>query len=509
MLRIGPRLNCLVPPPISGAADEPPGVSLPLRHHAPRRNSPPRLWAVSETLSRNRSARLKADLVVVGAGVGGIACAVAAARNGLKVILTEEYDWIGGQLTSQAVPARRAPLDRGTRQYHDLPRLPHRRFATTTRRNYPLTDAAQKEPALNPGNGSVSKLCHEPRVRARGAAGNARPAHHGRPREARSSLSRPASWIPTATASQHRDLGLARLSTTASSLQRALLRGRHRNRRTASPGESRTRHRRGVPRDTKEPHAPSDARLRTTRPSRSASQWITRRGRTTASGNRRPTSAGATTRRDWNRRGRGTCSPGRCPTPRRSRPGRWTSIRPDQSRRDSTSGLIAASWPGPSAPTIPASATSASSTGRRTTTGSATSIDTRPRALATSRRGPRIEPVPALLDADRSPATLTGGTGGRDCACGPTSWAPMSRPGDGPLHPREPPHQGDVHRDREPRRRRMPARSYSARNRASSRPKSSPTRSAPAATASTCIRPPAATTTSTSVRCRFRFRSAH
>src|SRR4051812_31173028 len=47
---------------------------------------------------------LKADVVIVGAGVGGVACALAAARNGLKVILTEQHDWIGGQLTSQAVP---------------------------------------------------------------------------------------------------------------------------------------------------------------------------------------------------------------------------------------------------------------------------------------------------------------------------------------------------------------------------------------------------------------------
>src|SRR4051794_30884133 len=52
---------------------------------------------------------LKADVVIVGAGVGGVACALAAARNGLKVILTEEYEWIGGQLTSQAVPPDEHP----------------------------------------------------------------------------------------------------------------------------------------------------------------------------------------------------------------------------------------------------------------------------------------------------------------------------------------------------------------------------------------------------------------
>jgi NADPH-dependent 2,4-dienoyl-CoA reductase/sulfur reductase-like enzyme len=59
--------------------------------------------------SRPVPKELKADLVVVGGGVGGVACALAAARNGLRVILTEQYDWIGGQLTSQAVPPDEYP----------------------------------------------------------------------------------------------------------------------------------------------------------------------------------------------------------------------------------------------------------------------------------------------------------------------------------------------------------------------------------------------------------------
>ena len=32
------------------------------------------------------------------------------------------------------------------------------------RRNYPLTAEARGNPHLNPGNGWVSRLCHEPRV---------------------------------------------------------------------------------------------------------------------------------------------------------------------------------------------------------------------------------------------------------------------------------------------------------------------------------------------------------
>ncbi len=106
---------------------------------------------------------LKADLVVIGAGVGGVACALAAARNGLKVILTEEHDWIGGQLTSQAVPPDEHPWieERGSTKTYRAFRNKVRDYY---KRNFTFTEDAAKNPLLNPGNGSVSKLCHEPRV---------------------------------------------------------------------------------------------------------------------------------------------------------------------------------------------------------------------------------------------------------------------------------------------------------------------------------------------------------
>ena len=56
-----------------------------------------------------RPKELAADLVILGGGLGGCAAALAAARNGLRVILTEETDWIGGQLTAQAVPPDENP----------------------------------------------------------------------------------------------------------------------------------------------------------------------------------------------------------------------------------------------------------------------------------------------------------------------------------------------------------------------------------------------------------------
>ena len=59
--------------------------------------------------SSANSAELRSDVAVIGAGVGGVAAALAALRRGLSVVLTEETDWIGGQLTSQAVPPDEHP----------------------------------------------------------------------------------------------------------------------------------------------------------------------------------------------------------------------------------------------------------------------------------------------------------------------------------------------------------------------------------------------------------------
>ncbi len=104
-----------------------------------------------------------ADLVIVGGGFGGCAAALAACRAGLRVVMTEETDWIGGQATTQAVPPDEHPwiesfgCTRAYRAYRDA----IRRFY---RDRYPLTPEARANPHFNPGNGWVSRLCHEPRI---------------------------------------------------------------------------------------------------------------------------------------------------------------------------------------------------------------------------------------------------------------------------------------------------------------------------------------------------------
>ena len=52
---------------------------------------------------------LRTDVAIIGGGLGACAAALAAARLGRRVILTEETHWIGGQLTNQAVPPDEHP----------------------------------------------------------------------------------------------------------------------------------------------------------------------------------------------------------------------------------------------------------------------------------------------------------------------------------------------------------------------------------------------------------------
>ena len=63
------------------------------------------------------------DLLVVGGGLGGVAAALAGARCGRSVVLTEETDWLGGQLTSQAVPPDEHPWIEGLGCFRSYRRL--------------------------------------------------------------------------------------------------------------------------------------------------------------------------------------------------------------------------------------------------------------------------------------------------------------------------------------------------------------------------------------------------
>lgn len=106
-----------------------------------------------------------ADVLVVGGGLGGVAAALAAVRHGRRVVLTEPTTWLGGQLTSQAVPPDEHPwieMFGCTASYRRLRDAIREHYRTW----YPLRRPAREDPWLNPGRGKVSRLCHEPRVAA-------------------------------------------------------------------------------------------------------------------------------------------------------------------------------------------------------------------------------------------------------------------------------------------------------------------------------------------------------
>lgn len=105
----------------------------------------------------------KVDIVVIGGSLGGCLAAYSAAKEGYQVILTEETDWIGGQLTNQGVPSD---------EHEFIERFgctkTYRTFRNKVReyyRNHPyFLDEIKANAYFNPGSGWVSRIAHEPRV---------------------------------------------------------------------------------------------------------------------------------------------------------------------------------------------------------------------------------------------------------------------------------------------------------------------------------------------------------
>lgn len=101
------------------------------------------------------------EVVVIGAGLGGSAAAMTAARAGHHVCMTEPTRWIGGQMTSQGVSAldenRWTETSGSSASYFELRRL--------IRESYrPLLNRQPPEDGFNPGNCWVSGMCFEPRA---------------------------------------------------------------------------------------------------------------------------------------------------------------------------------------------------------------------------------------------------------------------------------------------------------------------------------------------------------
>jgi len=103
----------------------------------------------------------RVEILIVGGGTGGVAAALAAASAGRKVVLLEETDWLGGQLTAQGVSAldEHAHIETfgGTASYYRLRDLLRDAYR-------PRAGDAGLAADFNPGHCWVSRLAFEPRV---------------------------------------------------------------------------------------------------------------------------------------------------------------------------------------------------------------------------------------------------------------------------------------------------------------------------------------------------------
>ncbi len=103
------------------------------------------------------------DIAVIGGGLGGVQAARAACSMGMKVYLCEATDWIGGQLTSQAVPPDEHPWieEQGATASY----LYYRKAVREAYRSDPAaSERMASQRVFCPGSSWVSRLAHDPRL---------------------------------------------------------------------------------------------------------------------------------------------------------------------------------------------------------------------------------------------------------------------------------------------------------------------------------------------------------
>ena len=118
--------------------------------------------AIVEVRAPSRPVEISCDILVAGAGAGGVAASLRALQRGHSVCLTEETDVVGGQFHS--VPAldehKFIEISGATRTYYEL----RNRIRDHYRSKYRLAPAVAQLENFNPGACYVSSLCYEPKV---------------------------------------------------------------------------------------------------------------------------------------------------------------------------------------------------------------------------------------------------------------------------------------------------------------------------------------------------------
>lgn len=106
---------------------------------------------------------MRFEIAVIGGSLGGVQAAISAAKLGKHVYMCEETDWIGGQLTSQAVPPDEHPwIERfgATARYLDYRKKVREYYRSLDE----FSEETSKKEAFCPGNSWVSRVAHEPLV---------------------------------------------------------------------------------------------------------------------------------------------------------------------------------------------------------------------------------------------------------------------------------------------------------------------------------------------------------
>jgi hypothetical protein len=117
--------------------------------------------AVLPVPAHDQASTESCEILIVGGGTGGVAAALAAARAGRQVVLLEETDWLGGQLSAQGVSA----LDEHEYIESFGSTASYAMLRTMLRDRYRgIAGEAGLKADFNPGACWVTRLAFEPRV---------------------------------------------------------------------------------------------------------------------------------------------------------------------------------------------------------------------------------------------------------------------------------------------------------------------------------------------------------
>jgi hypothetical protein len=109
---------------------------------------------------------LEADVAIIGGGFGAVAATLALLQQGRSVVIIEEYPWIGGQVTSQALCVLDDYHDPSgettgiSRSYAEF----RRRVRDAYQTRHPLSAMGAAQLYLNPGQSLCSHLSAEPHM---------------------------------------------------------------------------------------------------------------------------------------------------------------------------------------------------------------------------------------------------------------------------------------------------------------------------------------------------------